>query len=110
MSKSQPPATVPPSAMPPGDPGPHRSARHGAAQPRGRQLWLLSLLALGIVYGDIGTSPLYAIGECFGEHGVPAGRTADVLGVLSLITWSLILAISVKYLGFVLRADNRGEA
>jgi KUP system potassium uptake protein len=70
---------------------------------------LLSLLALGVVYGDIGTSPLYALSECFGEHGVPAARTANVFGVLSLVTWSLILAVSVKYLGFVLRADNRGE-
>ena len=80
-----------------------------AEQPRGRRLWLLSLLALGVVYGDIGTSPLYAINECFGVHGVPAARMQNVFGVLSLITWSLILAVSVKYLGFVLRADNRGE-
>jgi KUP system potassium uptake protein len=78
-------------------------------QPHGRRLWLLSLLALGVVYGDIGTSPLYALNECFGAHGVPAARAQNVLGVLSLVTWSLILAISVKYLGFVLRADNRGE-
>lgn len=69
----------------------------------------MSLLALGVVYGDIGTSPLYAISECFGESGVPAAQAVNVFGVLSLITWSLILAISVKYLGFVLRADNRGE-
>ena len=75
----------------------------------GRRLWWLSLLALGVVYGDIGTSPLYAVNECFGVHGVPAARLANVFGVLSLITWSLILSISVKYLGFVLRADNRGE-
>jgi KUP system potassium uptake protein len=80
-----------------------------AGQPRGRRLWLLALLALGVVYGDIGTSPLYALGECFGAHGVPAARAANVLGVLSLVDWSLILAVSLKYLGFVLRADNRGE-
>ncbi len=70
---------------------------------------MLSFMALGIVYGDIGTSPLYAMSECFGEHGVPADQARNVLGILSLITWSLILAVSVKYLGFVLRADNRGE-
>jgi KUP system potassium uptake protein len=65
--------------------------------------------ALGVVYGDIGTSPLYALRECFhGSHGVPPSAT-NVFGVLSLIFWSLILIISVKYLGFILRADNRGE-
>jgi KUP system potassium uptake protein len=86
------------------------SGRHRAETPRGRRLWLLSLLALGVVYGDIGTSPLYALSECFGgDHVVAADRAENVLGVLSLVTWSLILAISVKYLGFVLRADNRGE-
>jgi KUP system potassium uptake protein len=69
----------------------------------------LSLLALGVVYGDIGTSPLYAVNECFfGEHGA-AVTPGNVLGVLSLITWSLIIAICYKYLGVILRADNRGE-
>jgi KUP system potassium uptake protein len=71
----------------------------------------LSLGALGVVYGDIGTSPLYALEECFMKHhGHQIAVSHDnVLGVLSLITWSLILVISVKYLAFVLRADNRGE-
>ncbi len=65
--------------------------------------------ALGVVYGDIGTSPLYSIRECFhGPHAV-APNPANVLGVLSLILWSLLLIVSLKYLGFVLRADNRGE-
>src|SRR5437764_7450721 len=74
-----------------------------------RRLLLLSLASLGIVYGDIGTSPLYALRECFyGEHGV-AVTPANVLGVLSLILWSLLLIISVKYLILILRADNRGE-
>ena len=77
--------------------------------PRGRRLWTLTLGALGVVYGDIGTSPLYALRECFhGEYAV-AVTPENVLGVLSLVLWSLILVISVKYLGFVLRADNRGE-
>jgi KUP system potassium uptake protein len=76
-----------------------------------RYLFTLSLGALGVVYGDIGTSPLYALKECFAvHHGHQLQPTHDnVLGVLSLITWSLILVISVKYLAFVLRADNRGE-
>ncbi|HEX8687204.1 MAG TPA: potassium transporter Kup [Pyrinomonadaceae bacterium] len=79
------------------------------AAPRGRYLALLSLTALGIVYGDIGTSPLYAMRECFhGPHAIEA-TPANVFGVMSLIFWALILIISVKYCVFVLRADNRGE-
>ncbi len=80
-----------------------------AETPRGKYLFILSLTAMGVVYGDIGTSPLYAIRECFyGEHGVPV-TPANVMGVLSLILWSLLIVISVKYLGFILRADNQGE-
>ncbi|HVT43857.1 MAG TPA: potassium transporter Kup [Thermoanaerobaculia bacterium] len=80
-----------------------------ASKPRGKYLLLLSFGALGIVYGDIGTSPLYALRECFhGPLAVPVTHD-NILGVLSLIFWSLILVISVKYLIFVLRADNRGE-
>jgi KUP system potassium uptake protein len=76
---------------------------------RRRRLVLLCLASLGIVYGDIGTSPLYAMRECFyGQHSVPPTH-ANVLGVLSLIIWSLVLIISVKYLTLILRADNRGE-
>jgi KUP system potassium uptake protein len=72
-------------------------------------LLTLALSALGVVYGDIGTSPLYAIRECF--HGPYAVQPtpANILGVLSLIVWSLVLIISIKYLVFVLRADNDGE-
>lgn len=77
--------------------------------PKGRYLAGLMLGALGVVYGDIGTSPLYALRECFNPlHGVPA-TTANVMGLLSLIFWSLILVVTVKYLMFVLRADNKGE-
>ena len=76
-----------------------------------RYLVTLSLAALGVVYGDIGTSPLYALQECFMmHHGHQiAPSPSNVLGVLSMITWALIIVISVKYLIFVLRADNRGE-
>lgn len=71
--------------------------------------WYLCLGALGIVFGDIGTSPLYAFRECFGhEHGL-ALTTANVLGILSLILWTLIFVIGVKYIGFILAADNKGE-
>ena len=79
------------------------------SQPRGKYLATLSLGALGIVYGDIGTSPLYALRECFhGPHGI-APTPGNVLGVLSLVFWSLVIVISIKYLVFVMRADNRGE-
>ncbi len=81
--------------------------RHG--QPGSERLGVLSLAALGIVYGDIGTSPLYAIRECFhGKYGLPVDAP-NILGVLSLITWSLIVVVSFKYLSLVLRADNHGE-
>ena len=73
------------------------------------RLAALTLGAIGVVYGDIGTSPLYAMRECFsGSHAV-APTPANVLGVISLIFWSLILIISIKYVTFVMRADNRGE-
>jgi KUP system potassium uptake protein len=64
---------------------------------------------VGVVYGDIGTGPLYALRECFtGPHGMTPTHE-NVLGVLSLSFWSLIITVSVKYLVFVVRADNRGE-
>ncbi|HEU4893073.1 MAG TPA: potassium transporter Kup [Vicinamibacterales bacterium] len=67
------------------------------------------MTALGVVYGDIGTSPLYAMRECFyGSHSVPV-TDENVLGVLSLIIYSLLLVISVKYIAIVMRADNQGE-
>src|SRR5437868_2062075 len=68
-----------------------------------KQRLSLSLLALGVVYGDIGTSPLYALRECFNGHGL-AVDLPNVLGVLSLIFWSLTLIVSVKYLRYVLEA------
>jgi KUP system potassium uptake protein len=78
-------------------------------KPQGRYLLVLSLTALGVVYGDIGTSPLYAIRECFhGPHALPP-TPGNILGVLSLIFWSLLLVISIKYLVFILLADNQGE-
>jgi KUP system potassium uptake protein len=72
-------------------------------------LAFLALAALGVVYGDIGTSPLYAFGYCFtGAHGVPVTKD-NVLGVLSLMFWSLNFVVTFKYLTVVMRADNRGE-
>jgi KUP system potassium uptake protein len=79
------------------------------ASPTGQRLRQLTVLALGVVYGDIGTSPLYALRECFrGEYRLVA-TPANVYGVLSLILWSLILIVSVKYIVFIMRADNSGE-
>ncbi len=82
---------------------------HAAAPETNKKTFALVVAALGVVYGDIGTSPLYAIRECFhGPHAVAA--TPDhILGVLSLVFWSLILVISIKYLMVVMRANNQGE-
>jgi len=69
----------------------------------------IGLAVLGVVYGDIGTSPIYALRECFrGVSPVPVTE-ANILGILSLIFWALIMVISVKYMTFVLRANNQGE-
>ncbi len=90
------------------DDGPKRTHRHGE-ELKGKKLALLTLTALGVVYGDIGTSPLYALKECFSHiYGVEPTRD-NVLGVLSMFVWSLLLVITLKYIGFILRADNRGE-
>jgi KUP system potassium uptake protein len=74
-----------------------------------KRLAFLCLTALGVVYGDIGTSPLYALRECFhGAHAIPPTQ-ANVLGVLSLVVWALIIVVTLKYHVYVLRADNHGE-
>ena len=90
---------VPPDTVPTGAEQPERNGR----------VLPLGLAALGIVYGDIGTSPLYALRECF--HGTtPLPPTPEnVMGILSLVFWALTLVISIKYLLFLMRADNRGE-
>ena len=74
------------------------------------KLSALTLAALGVVFGDIGTSPLYTIKEVFsvGTHPVPLTE-ANMYGILSLIVWALIMVVSVKYVAFIMRADNRGE-
>ena len=81
----------------------HESSAHGSSSAA------LALGALGVVFGDIGTSPLYALKECVSkEHGV-APDPANVLGLLSLIFWALTLVVSIKYVTFIMRADNGGE-
>ncbi|HET7501047.1 MAG TPA: KUP/HAK/KT family potassium transporter, partial [Kofleriaceae bacterium] len=97
--------------------GTQRPLGNRAHRSHGRQeLTALSLGALGVVYGDIGTSPLYAMSECLSAskaHAIqPVGgvyEPSQVLGVLSLFFWALVLVVVVKYLVFVLRADNKGE-
>ncbi|HTM23019.1 MAG TPA: KUP/HAK/KT family potassium transporter, partial [Kofleriaceae bacterium] len=82
---------------------------HAAHAVDRRRLFALTLGALGVVYGDIGTSPLYTIKECVGEsYGVEVSQT-NILGILSLIFWAITLVVSIKYLGFITRADNHGE-
>jgi KUP system potassium uptake protein len=87
----------------------HSAPAHAPAARSPADLTKLALGALGVVYGDIGTSPLYALKECVTPpHGV--GATHDnILGLLSLVFWSITLVVSVKYLLFVMRADNDGE-
>lgn len=78
--------------------------------PRKATLPTMALAALGVVFGDIGTSPLYTMKEVFstGHHLLPL-NPLNVYGILSLITWALILIVSIKYVAFIMRADNRGE-
>ena len=86
---------------------PHAAERKRIS--RRRALLPLTLTALGVVYGDIGTSPLYALRESFyGSHSVPPTHD-NVLGVLSFVLYALILIISIKYIVVVMRADNQGE-
>ncbi|RYG62070.1 MAG: potassium transporter Kup [Alphaproteobacteria bacterium] len=78
---------------------------HSASRTSGTTLFVA---ALGVVFGDIGTSPLYTLRECFHAAGIDV-TPANVFGILAAITWSLILVISIKYVSIVMRADNRGE-
>ena len=85
------------------------SVSESKAPPHRSALAALAFTALGVVFGDIGTSPLYAIKECFsGHHSIPP-TPENVIGVLSLIFWSINFIVSFKYITFVLQADNRGE-
>ncbi len=113
MSAAQEPGSVsasaPAGAQPPASLDAEAAAReHGNGHGNGRTM-TLALAALGVVYGDIGTSPLYAVKECFhGEHAIALSQP-NILGVLSLIFWSLLIVVSLKYVMFVMRADNKGE-
>ena len=106
-SASHPPSRSPSGAFEATSAGTEKT--HLPPAPEGKYLAVLTLGALGVVFGDIGTSPLYALRECFaGHHPIPP-TPGNVLGILSLIFWALVLTISIQYLAIVLRADNRGE-
>src|SRR6478735_10873165 len=86
----------------------HKSAKHDEAQTR--QFWPLALGSVGVVFGDIGTSPIYAFREAVAAGSQHGGVSRDVvIAVLSLIIWALILVVTAKYVLLLLRADNRGE-
>ncbi len=79
------------------------------SQPKQHSTAVLALLALGVVYGDIGTSPLYTVRECFSHHTRLPLTETNILGVISLIFWSLTVIVGLKYLLMLVRADNHGE-
>ncbi|MFY8105680.1 MAG: potassium transporter Kup [Elstera sp.] len=82
---------------------------HGAADGNKATLFKLALSAVGVVFGDIGTSPLYTLRECFsGHHALPLTED-NILGILSLIIWSIIFVVTIKYVVFITRIDNDGE-
>ncbi|MFI5288964.1 MAG: potassium transporter Kup [Polyangia bacterium] len=101
---------VAPSSAPTPDAAPKPSSDEAPPQREARGLSLLPLAlgAVGVVYGDIGTSPLYSVRECFGEHGVTADP-ASIYGIMSLVFWSLLVVVVIKYLVYMMRADNNGE-
>ena len=67
----------------------------------------LTLAALGVVFGDIGTSPLYTLKECFGHSYGIAPTPGNILGILSLVFWAILSVVSLKYVVFIMRADNK---
>lgn len=115
-SKTYSGSTLPGTAMPTETEQPSgRDAQKAAverapsAEPQGKHFTTLAIAVLGVAYGDLGTSPLYALPACFSGVTHVAINAANVLGLLSLVLWTLVLVVSLKYITFVLRADNRGE-
>jgi KUP system potassium uptake protein len=110
VGENRPAPPPPPESAPHSPPSPDTGgAPHTPKRPTGKRLAGLTLLALGVVFGDIGTSPLYAVREAFNPLYGIAVTPENVYGILSLIIWALILVVSLKYIFFVMRADNRGE-
>ena len=103
--QADPPFVTPPpcvGASPAAEDGAHAGGKHSG-------FWGLSLGALGVVFGDIGTSPLYAMREALAHSRSGVGLEASVLGVVSLVVWALLLVVTLKYVAFLMRADNKGE-
>src|SRR4029453_7324699 len=98
------PRDVPTPQLPPPPPDAAHAPRQGHPA-----LFGALLTALGVVYGDIGPPPLYALRGCFHAPHARAPTPANILGVLSLICWALLMVITLKYVVFILRADNHGE-
>jgi KUP system potassium uptake protein len=87
----------------------HGDTPHLDAHGRAQGMWKLAIGAIGVVYGDIGTSPLYAFREAFAGHHSLALDTPHIMGVISLIFWSMMLMVTFKYITIITRADNKGE-
>src|SRR4051794_20891194 len=93
----------------PGEPGSAAPADQ-PSMPHASSIWILTVGSLGVVYGDIGTSPLYALKESLSAAAAGGSVTREmVFGIVSLILWALIVIVTIKYVLFILRADNNGE-
>ena len=99
--------TTPPPVANPAQAG-HGDSDHGHGQPHGAHFWKLALGSIGVVFGDIGTSPLYALRESLAHSRAGVGQETAVLGVVSLVLWTLTLFVTIKYVIFFMRADNKG--
>ena len=110
LDNATPAASAPPAiepACPPGQETPAATDSHGGHKASG--FWALALGSVGVVFGDIGTSPLYAMREALSHSRSSAASELAVLGVVSLVLWALTLIVTVKYVIFLMRADNKGE-
>jgi len=90
-------------------PAPDQPAEPPAGHSHQSGIVKLAIGAVGIVFGDIGTSPIYAFRETFHGHHRLTGGTSEILGVLSLIFWSMMIVVAIKYVLIIMRADNKGE-
>src|SRR6478609_5938765 len=88
--------------------GVHASAESAGSHPNAT-FWKLVLGSIGVVYGDIGTSPLYAMREALASAGRDGLERSEIIGIVSLLLWTLILIVTLKYVVLIMRADNRGE-
>src|SRR3954468_17741669 len=90
-------------------PNPHPANLDTDSHGKPQSFWALALGAVGVVFGDIGTSPLYAMREALSHARGGGGGETAILGVVSLVLWALTLFVTIKYVTFFMRADNKGE-